>query len=107
MAGYKFDAVSQMLGYFHIYKIRKNKNVLKNMRSALGNKNVLKNMRSALGYTVKLLLSDQLRDHQKAVAEEKGSPNATKVHHTKQRDGIYYTSTTQYFEQNSLLLVPI
>ena len=31
--------------------------------------------------TVKLLLSDQLRDHQKAVAKEKGSPNATKVHH--------------------------
>ena len=27
-------------------------------------------------YTVKLLLSDQLRDDQKAVAEEKGSPNA-------------------------------
>ena len=28
--------------------------------------------------TVNLLLSDQLRDHQKAVTEEKGSPNATK-----------------------------
>ena len=34
--------------------------------------------------TVKLLLCDQFRDHQKAVAEEKGSLNATKVHHTKQ-----------------------
>ena len=43
-----------------------------------------------LRYTVKLLLSDQLRDHQKAVVEEKGSPNATKVHHTKQSDNIYY-----------------
>ena len=39
-------------------------------------------------YTVKLLLNDQLRDHQKAVAEEKGSPNATKVHHTKKIDSI-------------------
>ena len=42
-------------------------------------------------YTVKLLLSDQWRDHQKAVAEEKGSPNATKVHNIKQSDSIYET----------------
>ena len=57
--------------------------------------------------TVKLLLSDQLRDHQKAVAEEKGSPNAAKVHHTKQRDSIYYTLTTHYFQQNPMFLVLI
>ena len=53
------------------------------------------------------LLSDQLRDHQKAVAEEKGSPNATKVHHTKQSDSIYYTLATYYFQQNHMLLVLI
>ena len=46
-------------------------------------------------------------DHQKAVAAEKGSPNATKVHHIKQSDGIYYTLTTYYFRQNPMLLVPI
>ena len=34
-------------------------------------------------YTVKLLLGDQWRDHQNAVVAEKGSPNATKVYHTK------------------------
>ena len=42
-------------------------------------------------YTVHLLLSDQLWDHKKMVAEEKRSPNATKVHHIKQRDSIFYT----------------
>ena len=61
----------------------------------------------AVAHTVKLLLSDHLRDNQKAVAEEKGSPNAIKVHHTKQRDSIYYTLTTHYFQQNPMLLVPI
>ena len=58
-------------------------------------------------YTVKLLSSDQLRDPQKAVAEEKGSPNATKEHHTKQSDSIYYTLTTRNFQQNLMLLVLI
>ena len=57
--------------------------------------------------TVKLLLSDHWMDHQKAVAEEKVSPNATKVHHTKRSDSIYYTLTTQYFQQNPMLLVLI
>ena len=32
----------------------------------------------------KLLLSNHLREHQKEIAEEKGSLNATKLHHTKQ-----------------------
>ena len=58
-------------------------------------------------YTVKLLLSNQMRDLQKAVAEEKGSPNATKVHHMKPSDNIYYTLTTHYFQQNPMLLVLI
>ena len=57
--------------------------------------------------TVKLLLSDQFRDHQKVVAEEKWSLNATKVHHTKQSESIYYTLTTLYFQQNPMLLVLI
>ena len=57
--------------------------------------------------TVKVLLSNQLRDHQKAVVEEKGSPNATTVHHTKQNDSIYYTLTTHYFQQNPMFLVLI
>ena len=56
-------------------------------------------------YTVKLLLSDQLRDYQKAVAEEKVSPYATKEHHTKRSDSIYYALTTHYFQQNPMLLV--
>ena len=47
--------------------------------------------------TVKLLLSDQFGNHQEAVAEEKGTPNATKVHHTEQSDSIYYALTTHYF----------
>ena len=55
--------------------------------------------------TVKLLLNDQLRDHKKAVIEDKGLPNATKVHHTKQNDSIYYTFTTHSFQQNPMLLV--
>ena len=38
--------------------------------------------------TVKLF---SLRGHQKAVVEEKGSPNATKVHRTKQNRSIYDT----------------
>ena len=59
------------------------------------------------GSTVKLLLSDQMRDLQKAVAEEKGSPNATKVHHVKPSDNIYHTLTTHYFQQNPMLLVLI
>ena len=54
--------------------------------------------------TVKLLLRDQLRDHQKAVAEEKGSPNAIKV---KPTDNIYYTLTTHYFRHNLVFLVLI
>ena len=58
-------------------------------------------------YTVKLLLGDQLKDHQKAVAEEKGSPNATEVHHTKQNESIYLTLKTHYFQQTPMLLVPI
>ena len=58
-------------------------------------------------HTVKLLLSNQLRDNQKAVAEEKGLPNETKVHHTKQRDSIYYTLPKHYFQQNPMLLVLI
>ena len=56
-------------------------------------------------YTAKLLLSDQWRDHQKAVAEEKGSPNATKVHHIKQSDNIFYTLTAHYFQQNPVFLI--
>ena len=59
------------------------------------------------GNTVKLILSDQLRDHQKAVAEEKGSPNATKLHPTKQSDSIYNTLAIYYFQQNPMLLVVI
>ena len=62
---------------------------------------------NSLRYTVKHLLSDQLRDHQKAIAEEKWLLNATKVHHTKQSDGIYHTLTTHYFQQNAMLLVLI
>ena len=57
--------------------------------------------------TVKLLLSDQLRNHQKALAEEKGLPNATNVHHIKLSDNIYYTLTTHYFQENPMLLVLI
>ena len=37
-----------------------------------------------------------LSDHQEAVVEEKGSPNATKVHHTKKNDSIsilYFSNT--------------
>ena len=60
-----------------------------------------------LSNTVKLLLSDQLRDHQMAVAKEKRSSNATKMHHTKQSDNIYYALTTHYFQQNPMLLVLI
>ena len=45
-------------------------------------------MKNETKHTVKLLLSDQLRYHQKAVAEEKGSPNATKVNHIKPTDNI-------------------
>ena len=44
--------------------------------------------------TVKLLLNDQWRNLQKAVAEVKRSPNATKVRHIKQSDSIYYTFIT-------------
>ena len=44
-------------------------------------------------YVVKLLLSDQLRDHQKVFTEEKGSPSATKVHHIKLSDNIYFNNT--------------
>ena len=50
-----------------------------------------KGLNASLLCTVKLLLWDQLRDHQKAVVEEKGSLNATKVHLIKQSDIIYYT----------------
>ena len=52
-------------------------------------------------------LSDQLRDHQKAGAEEKGSPNTTKVQHTKESDSIHYTLTSRDFQQNLTLLVLI
>ena len=52
-------------------------------------------------------LSDQWRDQQKVVTEEKGSPNTTKVHHIKHSDSIYYTLTTHYFQQNPMLLVLI
>ena len=45
---------------------------------------------------VKLLLSDQLRDHQKAVTVEIVSPNATKVHYTKQSNSIHYTLTCYF-----------
>ena len=55
--------------------------------------------RHLFGHTVKLLLSDHLRDHQKAVAEEKRSPNATIVHYIKQSDSIYYTLSTPYVKQ--------
>ena len=48
-----------------------------------------------------------MRDHQKAVAEEKGSLNATKVHHTKQSDSIYYTLTTHCFQDHPMLFVLI
>ena len=57
--------------------------------------------------TVKLLLNEQLRDHQKVVAEEKWPLNATKVHLTKQSGSMYHTLTTLYFEQNPVLLVLI
>ena len=63
--------------------------------------------KACLEGTVKLLLSDQLRDHQKSVAEEKGSPNATKVHYIKPSDNIYYTLTRHYSQQNPMLLVVI
>ena len=43
-----------------------------------------------------------LLSYQKAVAEEKGLPNATKVHHTKQSDSLHYTLTTHYIQQNSI-----
>ena len=56
-------------------------------------------------YTVNLISSNQLRDHQKD--EEKGSPNATKVHHKKRSDNIYYTLTSYNFQQNPMLLVLI
>ena len=48
-----------------------------------------------------------MRDHQQGVAEEKGSPNATKVHLIKQSDSIYYILTTHYIQQNPMLLVLI
>ena len=64
-------------------------------------------MRRCALCAVKLLLSDQLRDHQKAVAEEKVLPNATKVHQIKQSDSIHYTLTTHCFQQIPMLLVLI
>ena len=51
--------------------------------------------------TVKLLLSDQLRDHQKVVTEEKWSLNATKVHLTKQSESIYIYK--KHFTFNKIL----
>ena len=47
------------------------------------------------------------RDQQNAVAEEKRSPNATKEHHIKESDSIYYTLTPHYFQHYPMLLVLI